>query len=100
MPSLKRKISYQHYENEHLHKKSKGSNLSNLDKAKQRLHTIINQQPDRRIYQIQKLDPCNPKNEYRTHVVANPFQICHQNILDEETHINVMEYYFGDERCP
>ena len=52
-----------------------------------------------RIYQVEEWN-YNFSKTYQPFVVANREELCDQFILDGETHVNVKEYYPGDERCP
>ena len=71
-----------------------------LENAKRILHEKIQQHPDKRIYQIEQIDPRDPSKTYQPFVVASPDEMCRNHILDSQTHANVREYYFGGERCP
>ena len=71
-----------------------------LDNAKYKLHNIISEEPDKRIYQIQQwLHPGFDKT-YISFEVATAQGICRKYLQDDAIHTNVLEYYFGTERCP
>src|SRR3954470_18562004 len=70
-----------------------------LKPAKQTLHNVIDQDQNKRVYQITRLNDTFTDTCLKF-VVAMPGQICQNYIQDEELHSNILEYFFGTERCP
>src|SRR3954469_25674426 len=101
MPLTRRRVTPP-AEEESAYKKARKNPLEiyyTLKDAKQALHDIIDQDPGRRVYQIERWNN-DFSNTYRNFPVGTFDQICERYILDDDLHPNIMEYCFGDERCP
>src|SRR4051794_8800540 len=84
MPSNKCSTPIQFNDNEQFIKRTK---RGPLEDEKQKLHHIIDIEPNKRIYQIDK--------NYKSFKVATAQGICEKYIQDGATHVNILEYYFG-----
>jgi Origin of replication binding protein len=79
---------------------SKRNKIPPLKAAIQKLDGIIETEPDKRIYQIQRWNHAY-EGTYITFEVGTIDQICDRYMRDDNNaYVNILEYYFGVERCP